>query len=130
MRRPRPAYTSYPPATEFGPLAQGQVEDELTGIGDRSEPFSLYLHVPFCRSLCWYCGCNVIATRDTDRGVAYLEQLTTEMAMLASYVRRSPVTEIAIGGGSPNFLEPHSLRAMIAAIDRSFAVASDARRSI
>jgi oxygen-independent coproporphyrinogen-3 oxidase len=125
-----PRYTSYPPATEFGPLGLGQVQDELTGIGDRSEPFSLYLHVPFCRSLCWYCGCNVIATRDTDRGVAYLEQLTTEMAMLASYVRRAPVTEIAIGGGSPNFLEPHSLRAMIAAIDHSFAVAPDARRSI
>ena len=125
-----PRYTSYPPATEFAPLAAAPVEEELSGIGDRREPFSLYLHVPFCRSLCWYCGCNVIATRDTDRGVAYLEQLTTEMAMLASYVRRAPVTEVAVGGGSPNFLEPRSLRAMIAAIDRHFAVAPEARRSI
>lgn len=125
-----PRYTSYPPATEFGPLALDQVERELTTIGDRGEPISLYAHVPFCRSLCWYCGCNVIATRNADRGVAYLDSLITEMALLAARVRTAPVTEIAIGGGSPNFLSPASLRTMIAALDRSFAVAPDARRSI
>lgn len=125
-----PRYTSYPPATEFGPVPLDQVERELTTIGDRGEPISLYAHVPFCKSLCWYCGCNVIATRNQDRGVAYLDQLIAEMALLAGYVRGAPVTEIAIGGGSPNFLSPRSLRTMIAAIDRSFAVAPDARRSI
>jgi oxygen-independent coproporphyrinogen-3 oxidase len=125
-----PRYTSYPPATEFGPLPRDHVERELTTIGDRGEPISLYAHVPFCKSLCWYCGCNVIATRNEDRGVAYLDQLITELTMLAGHVRSAPVTEIAIGGGSPNFLSPHSLRTMIAAIDRNFAVAPDARRSI
>jgi len=94
-----PRYTSYPPATEFGPLPRDYVERELTTIGERGEPISLYAHVPFCKSLCWYCGCNVIATRNKDRGVAYLEQLITEMARLASYVRTAPVAEIAIGGG-------------------------------
>ncbi|HEX3765143.1 MAG TPA: oxygen-independent coproporphyrinogen III oxidase [Kofleriaceae bacterium] len=125
-----PRYTSYPPATEFGPVPLDQVQRELTTIGDRGEPISLYLHVPFCKSLCWYCGCNVIATRNEDRGVAYLEQLITEMALLAGHVRTAPVTEIAIGGGSPNFLSPRSLRTMIAALDHYFAVAPDARRSI
>jgi oxygen-independent coproporphyrinogen-3 oxidase len=125
-----PRYTSYPPATEFGPMPRDSVERELAAIGDRGEPISLYAHVPFCKSLCWYCGCNVIATRNADRGVAYLEQLITEMAMLARYVRGAPVTEIAIGGGSPNFLSPRSLRAMIAALNLYFKVALDARRSI
>jgi len=125
-----PRYTSYPPATEFGPVALDQVERELTAIGDRGEPISLYAHVPFCKSLCWYCGCNVIATRSEDRGVAYLDQLMTEMALVAGHVRGAPVTEIAIGGGSPNFLPPRSLRTLIAALDRYFAVAPDTRRSI
>ena len=125
-----PRYTSYPPATEFGPVSLDQVERELSTIRDRGEPISLYAHVPFCKSLCWYCGCNVIATRNEDRGAAYLDQLMTEMALLAGHVRRAPVTEIAIGGGSPNFLSPRALRTMIAALDRTFAVAPDARRSI
>lgn len=125
-----PRYTSYPPATEFGPVPLDQVERELTTVGDRGEPISLYAHVPFCKSLCWYCGCNVIATRNEDRGVAYLDQLITEMALLAGYVRTAPVVEIAIGGGSPNFLSPRSLRTMIAALDRTFAIEPDARRSI
>ncbi|HEX7836602.1 MAG TPA: oxygen-independent coproporphyrinogen III oxidase [Kofleriaceae bacterium] len=125
-----PRYTSYPPATEFGPLSKDQVQGELATVGDRGEPVSLYVHVPFCKSLCWYCGCNVIATRNEERGVGYLDQLTTEMALLAGYVRRAPVSEIAIGGGSPNFLSPRSLRTMIAALERYFAIAPDARRSI
>lgn len=125
-----PRYTSYPPATEFGPLSTDRVQDELAALGDRGEPVSLYVHVPFCKSLCWYCGCNVIASRNEERGVVYLDQLTTEMALLAGYVRGAPVREIAIGGGSPNFLSPRSLRTMIAALERTFAIAPDARRSI
>jgi oxygen-independent coproporphyrinogen-3 oxidase len=125
-----PRYTSYPPATEFGPIAADAVHRELATIGDRGEPVSLYLHVPFCKSLCWYCGCNVIATRNQERGIVYLDQLTTEMALLAGHLRGAPVHEIAVGGGSPNFLQPRSLRTMIAALDRYFAIAPDARRSI
>jgi oxygen-independent coproporphyrinogen-3 oxidase len=125
-----PRYTSYPPATEFGPLSVEQVHDELATVGERGEPISLYVHIPFCKSLCWYCGCNVIATRNEERGITYLDQLTTEMALLAGRIRRAPITEIAIGGGSPNFLSPRSLRTMIAALDRYFAIAPDARRSI
>lgn len=128
-----PRYTSYPPATEFEPASPGLIDEvrrELEAAGERREPVSLYVHVPFCKSLCWYCGCNVIATRDEGRGVAYLDQLTTEMALVAGHVRGAPVCEIAIGGGSPNFLSPRSLRELIAALERWFAIAPDARRSI
>jgi oxygen-independent coproporphyrinogen-3 oxidase len=125
-----PRYTSYPPATEFGPVPADRVARELSVIGERGEPVSLYVHVPFCRSLCWYCGCNVIPTRDEDRGVAYLDLLATEMMLLAGPLRGTPVTEIAIGGGSPNFLSPSSLRTMVAALEGYFTIAPDARRSI
>jgi oxygen-independent coproporphyrinogen III oxidase len=125
-----PRYTSYPPATEFGPVSSEDVRREIATIGERHEPVSLYVHVPFCKSLCWYCGCNVIATRDTDRGFGYVDQLAAEMALLATPLLGTPVTEIAIGGGSPNFLSPRAMRTLFAALEGHFTIASDARRSI
>jgi oxygen-independent coproporphyrinogen-3 oxidase len=125
-----PRYTSYPPATEFAPLSSKRVERELAAIGSAGEPVSLYLHVPFCRSLCWYCGCNVIATRDESRGTDYVDQLVTEMALVARALDATPVTEIAVGGGSPNFLPPRVLRTLFAAVEHYFAVEAGARRSI
>ena len=125
-----PRYTSYPPATKFGPVPTDRVMHELAGIGERGDPVSLYVHVPFCKSLCWYCGCNVIATRAEERGVAYVDQLATEMTLLAGPLRGAKVTEIAIGGGSPNFLAPRTLRTLFAALEGYFTIAPDARRSI
>jgi oxygen-independent coproporphyrinogen-3 oxidase len=125
-----PRYTSYPPATEFAAVTPGAVQRELAELAARREPLSLYVHVPFCRSLCWYCGCNVIPTRDASRGAAYVEDLGHELALLAPAVAGAPVTELALGGGSPNFLAPDVLRQLCAAIEGRFAVAPDARRSI
>ncbi|HET9992357.1 MAG TPA: oxygen-independent coproporphyrinogen III oxidase, partial [Kofleriaceae bacterium] len=125
-----PRYTSYPPATELGPISTELVERELAAV-HADGPASLYIHIPFCRSLCWYCGCNVIPTRDASRGDRYLEVLGTEMALLASKLGpRFPVNEIALGGGSPNFLSPGALRNLMVLLDRNFAVAPDARMSI
>jgi oxygen-independent coproporphyrinogen-3 oxidase len=125
-----PRYTSYPPATSFGLIDEERVRTELTEIASRGEPVSLYVHVPFCKSLCWYCGCNVVPTRDESRGVHYVDDLATEMALVGGLVARAPVTEIALGGGSPNFLAPRTLRILLAALERYFAVAPDARRSV
>jgi oxygen-independent coproporphyrinogen-3 oxidase len=125
-----PRYTSYPPATEFAALSPERVRRELAEIGAVHEPVSLYVHVPFCRSLCAYCGCNVIPTRDEKRGLSYVDQLATEMTLVAGRLFTAQVTELALGGGSPNFLAPKTLRTLISAVDRYFAVAPDARRSI
>lgn len=125
-----PRYTSYPPATEFAPLAPERVKREVALIGASSRPVSLYLHIPFCRSLCSYCGCNVIPTRDEARGVTYVDQLITEMALLAGTAFTAPVTELAFGGGSPNFLQPQTLRTLIGAVERYFNLQPDARRTI
>jgi oxygen-independent coproporphyrinogen-3 oxidase len=125
-----PRYTSYPPATEFGPVALDRVRRELDAVGTSASPVSLYLHVPFCTKLCAYCGCNVIPTRDTSRGIGYVDQLATEMTVLAGRTFTAPIAEIALGGGSPNFLSPATMRTLIGAVDRYFAVQPGARRSI
>lgn len=125
-----PRYTSYPPATEFRSLSSSTVAEELQRLGTTRDPIALYFHIPFCRSLCAYCGCNVIPTRDTSRGEPYVDQLATEMALVASRLPTAPVAEIALGGGSPNFLAPRALRTLMVAVERYFAVRPDARRSI
>jgi len=125
-----PRYTSYPPATQFGGISSERVKQELDRIARAGEAVSLYIHVPFCKTLCAYCGCNVVPTRDETRGVAYVDQLATEMALLAKHLQTSKVVEISLGGGSPNFLEPASLRTLAGTLERYFAVAPHARRSI
>ena len=125
-----PRYTSYPPATEFAPIAATRVTRELQRLGAVSEPVALYFHIPFCRSLCAYCGCNVIPTRDASRGDGYVDQLMAEMTLVAGRLFTAPVAEVALGGGSPNFLAPKTLRTLMAAVQRYFAVLPTARRSI
>lgn len=126
-----PRYTSYPPATEFAPLAAPRVVRELATVHCEAAPVSLYVHIPFCQSLCWYCGCNVIPTRDRTRGDQYVDMVATELAILAELLGAGfPVAEIALGGGSPNFLSPRALRTLMVAIDRCFTRQSDARLSV
>ena len=126
-----PRYTSYPPATEFAPLTQDQVRDELGMVRADGTPISVYVHVPFCRSLCWYCGCNVIPSRDTSRGEHYVDVLATEIALAAEVLGPGfPVGEVALGGGSPNFLTPRSLRTLMTAIGKYFTLQPGARCSV
>ena len=107
-----------------------RVRRELEAVSAAGETVSLYVHIPFCRSLCAYCGCNVIPTRNAERGVGYVDQIATEMALMAGLLREARVTELALGGGSPNFLAPRELRTLVGTLDRYFRVAPDARRSI
>jgi oxygen-independent coproporphyrinogen-3 oxidase len=126
-----PRYTSYPPATEFAPIDAARVVGELATVAVEGAPVSLYVHVPFCRSLCWYCGCNVIPSRDTARGEAYVDVLATEIVLLAETLGAGfPLAEIALGGGSPNFLTPRSLRTLKTAVDKAFTVQPNARLSV
>src|SRR5438093_10298969 len=78
-----PRYTSYPPATEFTKMSAAGIARELATITCEGQPISLYAHIPFCRSLCWYCGCNVIPTRDASKGDHYIDVMATEIAILA-----------------------------------------------
>lgn len=126
-----PRYTSYPPATEMRSIAPERVTTELARVAADRSPIGLYIHVPFCFSLCAYCGCNVIPTRDTSRGEGYVDEVTTELARLSHMLGgANATTEVALGGGSPNFLEPAAIRRLMAGVRRYFSPTPTARISV
>ena len=115
--RPGPRYTSYPTAPQFH-AGFGARELRAVASASNGDPIprrlSLYVHVPFCASPCFYCGCNRIITRDTARGEAYLARLYREIALTAPlFDRDREVIQLHFGGGTPNFLSPAQLREVV-----------------
>jgi oxygen-independent coproporphyrinogen-3 oxidase len=128
---PGPRYTSYPTAPQFTPEFQEADLREMaaTSNGDPiPRPLSLYLHIPFCTSPCFYCGCNRIITRDTARGAAYLTRLYREMAMMSAlFDRDRDVEQVHFGGGTPNFLAPAQIAEAMDVLRRHFSFATPQR---
>lgn len=110
---PGPRYTSYPTAPCFTEtFGEADFRRALQHSNDEPipRPLSLYVHVPFCRSPCFYCGCNRVITRDRSRGEAFLARLYREIALVAALVDRDRrVVQVHFGGGTPNFLTPAQL---------------------
>ncbi|MCD0502035.1 oxygen-independent coproporphyrinogen III oxidase [Bordetella petrii] len=132
-----PRYTSYPTADRyqagFGPA---QYRDALAGRARRSAdekagPLSLYLHIPFCQSLCYYCACNKVITRHPERAARYLDALEREMALHAALLgHREPISQLHLGGGTPTFLDDAELERLMAALRGHFRLLPDAEISI
>ncbi|MGV8959188.1 MAG: oxygen-independent coproporphyrinogen III oxidase [Stenotrophomonas sp.] len=128
--RPGPRYTSYPTAPHFH---DGYGEDAFTAAITRSNqsvrPISLYVHVPYCTSPCFYCGCNRVISRDRSKGVAYVERVLREADQVAPLFSGSrEVMQLHLGGGTPNFLEPGQLAELIHGLRQRFRFSeSDAR---
>ena len=107
--RSGPRYTSYPTALEFVPIADN-AEAEILQNRDENTPLSLYFHIPFCRTLCYYCGCNKIITKKNSNSGDYLEYLFKEIRHKRSLLKGNPVVEqIHFGGGTPTFLSDDEL---------------------
>ena len=130
---PGPRYTSYPPATKFSAdlaplrLEEAIADDNRTGAG----PLSLYFHLPFCETLCWFCGCNTVITKRLASAGEYLDDLAREMRLTAARLDRSrPVTQIHFGGGTPTFFPPAELRRLGALISEIFSVAPGCEFSV
>lgn len=120
---PGPRYTSYPTAPEWG--AQfGRVEyvQRLFAAGqDATAPLSLYFHIPFCRQMCSFCGCNVVIARDQSRADDYLQCLSREMDLVAGHLgQRRSFSQLHFGGGTPTFLSEPQLARLWAMIRRHF----------
>jgi oxygen-independent coproporphyrinogen III oxidase len=106
-----PRYTSYPPATRFGDVTWEEVAAEITRNNAQPRPLSLYFHVPFCETLCWYCGCTTVITTDQRQGGAYLNYLKKELSHFGKRLNpERKVIQMHIGGGTPTFLSPHDIR--------------------
>lgn len=120
-----PRYTSYPTAAEIrGDLGIGSQALALIAVTPDT-PVSLYVHIPYCHSICWYCGCNTGAVGRQSRLSAYRDALIAEIATVAGLMR-GRVTSVHFGGGSPNALPPADLVAIGTAVWRAFHVAPDA----
>ncbi|MDC8754032.1 oxygen-independent coproporphyrinogen III oxidase [Erythrobacter sp. sf7] len=118
LATPVPRYTSYPTAADFGPLEDGVIERAIAGAGG---DVSLYLHIPFCEKICYYCGCNTGASGKRARVETYLEALHQELATVASLLpQNARVRRIAFGGGSPNAIRPAEFMALVDSLHAHF----------
>jgi oxygen-independent coproporphyrinogen-3 oxidase len=127
-----PRYTSYPTAvqfqTGFGP-ADYQAEVIRSDSESPTAPLSIYLHIPFCRSLCFYCGCSKIVTRNRGRADEYLALLFREIELQAPLFREGRLVEqLHLGGGTPTYLESHQLQSLMTTLGRHFGLRTDERR--
>ncbi|MCR6495810.1 oxygen-independent coproporphyrinogen III oxidase [Thermomonas sp. S9] len=132
--RPGPRYTSYPTAPQFNTdFGEAQLRAVIQASNEEPIPrrLSLYVHVPFCFSPCFYCGCNRVITRDAARGEAYLARLHREIALIAPlFDRDREVIQLHFGGGTPNFLNPRQLGDVVDALRRQFHFAEAGDRDI
>jgi len=128
-----PRYTSYPTAVAFhdeyseSNFAQGIAHLERSG---EAKTLSLYLHIPFCHSLCYYCGCNKIVTRNQDKIEEYLRHLKQEIAQRSKQFKGFVIDAIHFGGGTPSFLEYKQLHDLLTFIDEHFSVQASCEKSI
>jgi oxygen-independent coproporphyrinogen-3 oxidase len=130
--RPGPRYTSYPTAPHFDEqFSEAMLRKHIERSNRWPIPrqLSLYVHVPFCFSPCFYCGCNRIITRDTARARAYLERLQREVAMFgALFDGNREVIQVHLGGGTPNFMRPADLDALLQTMGSNFRLSTSVER--
>ena len=127
--RPGPRYTSYPPANHFREYADP--EPLLASVGRDDAPLSLYFHLPFCETLCWFCGCHTITTLDHGRAAEYLDLLERELALFAERLKPGRrAVQLHFGGGTPNFFGPEEIGRLGHMIGERFTFAADAEKSV
>ena len=130
--RPGPRYTSYPTAPQFdASFGEEKLREYARHSNtDRTRrPISIYAHIPYCFSPCFYCGCNKIITRDASKGERYLQQLFDEVDRIAPlFDRNRDVVQVHLGGGTPNFLRPAQLGQLLHKLGGHFNFSSAANR--
>jgi oxygen-independent coproporphyrinogen-3 oxidase len=119
--KPGPRYTSYPTAPEFSEDFSQKDVISYYKSQDDNRKLSLYIHLPFCRSACYFCGCNVIFTSKDDKKVKYLEYLQKELDLLKNELNTSrEVTQMHFGGGTPTYFSAEQLDEVICMIKKVF----------
>jgi len=127
--RPGPRYTSYPTALQF--REDADAARLIDAARAEAGGLSLYFHLPFCESLCWFCGCNKVITTDTSRADIYLDALEREIALFpGDGLRERRVVQLHFGGGTPNFLSPAQIARLGAVLRQHFVFADDAECSV
>ena len=121
-----PRYTSYPTAPHFSPtISEGNYRGWLKSVPVR-QPASIYLHVPFCRSMCWYCGCHTSVTKRDDPVAIYAAGLRAEANLVAETIgQRLPISHVHFGGGTPTIMTPGTLVDLVGALQSAHAHRTD-----
>lgn len=127
-----PRYTSFPPATKFTDAIEWKdLRERIEANNSLPRDLSLYFHIPFCETLCWFCGCTTVITLNHDKGGDYVEHLGREMATMASLLHRErKVVQLHFGGGSPTFLRPDEILRLGEHIHRHFRFAAGMEASV
>ena len=133
---PGPRYTSYPTADRFVEAFGEQeyilaLQQRRVGSLGKATPLSLYVHIPFCESLCYYCACNKIITRHPERAEVYLRYLSREIDLHTAHCGTGQhVSQLHFGGGTPTFLSDEGLRELMGMLKRSFVLVPGGEYSI
>lgn len=127
--RQAPRYTSYPSANHFDASVDAETYRRWLGALSPTSKLSLYLHVPYCRQLCWYCGCNTFLTRGGDIA-DFVTTLMMEIDLVAAALGSPVVNEVHWGGGTPNVLSPSEFLRITRHIDFWFDVRPDVRHAV
>ncbi len=114
-----PRYTSYPTAPQFSSMKEETYIEKLKEFDQTAKPLSLYLHIPFCRSMCLFCGCSVILNRNPERQSRYLSYLYKEISLLP-FSQKREVTQLHIGGGTPTSLSEEEFDELVDLLQRRF----------
>jgi oxygen-independent coproporphyrinogen-3 oxidase len=124
---PGPRYTSYPPATQFAGEFEPETFVEKIRANNRADQdLSLYFHLPFCQTLCWFCGCTTVITTDQGKSGDYLGYLEREMDLMKPLIDpRRKATQLHFGGGTPTFSKPDEIRRLGEMIRSRFAFSPD-----
>lgn len=130
--QPGPRYTSYPTAVQFTEaftFEDYQRVADQTNIGPDARPLSLYVHIPFCHQLCYYCACTKIVTRHQENADKYLDRLGVELELQTALFDRSrAVEQLHFGGGTPTYLDDEQMDRLLAMLDEHFTLVSDGRQ--
>ena len=119
--KPGPRYTSYPTAVEFNEKFDFDIYTKELKAQESDKPLSLYFHLPFCRSACYFCGCNVVYTSKEEKKDRYLDYLEKEMNILSKFVDKNrEVIQLHFGGGTPTFFSNDQLKRVIELINSHF----------
>ena len=128
--RPGPRYTSYPTAPQFIPsFGAAQLREHIERSNALGQALSIYAHMPFCASPCFYCGCNRVITRDVARAEQYLERLLREVETVAPlFDPQREVLQVHLGGGTPNFFTPAQIARLLEALAGRFQLSTRPER--
>ncbi len=129
--RPVPRYTSYPTAPQFHPVEELLVREKLAAFDRSAKPLSIYIHIPFCKTMCLFCGCSVILNRKPERQSAYLKHLIREIHLAADcFSSKRKISQLHLGGGTPTSLSEAEFEDLIAVLKDRFEWEKTAEISI